>query len=120
MFKKSILMLLLITASSFANCEKPMSQSEMNECSSSKFDIADKELNDIYKELMSKLNDTEKNNLKKEQRKWIKYRNAEASRELKELGLEGGSMASMMYGDSLTYSTKKRVEELKALLAKYK
>ena len=72
MFKKSILMLLLITASSFANCEKPMSQSEMNECSSSKFDIADKELNDIYKELMSKLNDTEKNNLKKEQRKWTK------------------------------------------------
>lgn len=118
MFKKSILMLLLITASSFANCEKPMSQSEMNECSSSKFDIADKELNDIYKELMSKLNDTEKNNLKKEQRKWIKYRNSEAAKDAAEFS--GGSMASMMYSDSLKYSTKKRVEELKAKLSKIK
>lgn len=119
MFKKSILMLLLITSSSFANCEKPMSQSEMNECSSSKFDIADKELNDIYKELMSKLNENEKNNLRKEQRKWIKHRDAEASKEVEELGI-GGSMASMMYSSSLTYLTKKRVEELKVLLAKYK
>lgn len=118
MLKKSILMLFLASNVLFANCDKPISQTEMNECSSSDYNTLDKELNRVYKELMSKLSDTEKEELKKEQRKWIKYKNSEAAKDAAEFS--GGSMASMMYSDSLTYSTKKRVEELKAKLSKIK
>lgn len=65
MLKKSILILFLASNVLFANCDKPKSQSEMNECSSSDYNTLDKELNRVYKELMSKLTDTEKEQLKK-------------------------------------------------------
>ena len=117
MFKKSILMLLLITSSSFADCKKPMSQWEMNECADLEYKEADKELNDVYKLLMSKLDANEKEKLKTEQRKWIVFRDGSAKEAISDVS---GSMASGIYSSSLAHHTKKRVEELKALLAKYK
>ena len=117
LLKSSMLMMLLISSSSFADCKKPMSQWEMNECASLEYKEVDKELNDVYKQLMSKLNASEKEKLKIEQRKWIVFRDGSAKEAISDVS---GSMASGIYSSSLAHHTKKRVEELKALLAKYK
>ena len=108
-------MILLISSSLFADCNKPMSQWEMNDCADLEYKEADKELNDVYKQLMSKLDTTEKDKLKTEQRKWIVFRNDSAKKSISDVS---GSMASGIYSSSLAYHIKNRIKELKALLVK--
>ena len=115
LLKSSMLMMLLISSSSFADCKKPMSQWEMNECAYLEYKEVDKELNDVYKQLMSKLNASEKEKLKIEQRKWIVFRDGSARESISDIS---GTMASGIYSSSLAYDTKNRIKELKALLAK--
>lgn len=115
LLKSSMLMMLLISSSSFADCKKPMSQWEMNECASLEYKEVDKELNDVYKQLMSKLNASEKEKLKIEQRKWIVFRDGSARESISDIS---GTMASGIYSSSLAHHTKNRIKELKALLAK--
>ena len=115
LLKSSMLMMLLISSSSFADCKKPMSQWEMNECASLEYKEVDKELNDVYKQLMSKLNASEKEKLKIEQRKWIVFRDGSARESISDIS---GTMASGIYSSSLAYDTKNRIKELKSLLAK--
>lgn len=115
LLKSSMLMMLLISSSLFADCKKPMSQWEMNDCAELEYTEADKELNDVYKQLMSKLNANEKDKLKTEQRKWIVFRDGSAKESISDVS---GTMASGIYSSSLAHHTKKRVEELKALLGK--
>lgn len=115
LLKSSMLMMLLISSSLFADCKKPMSQWEMNDCAELEYTEADKELNDVYKQLMSKLNANEKDKLKTEQRKWIVFRDGSAKESISDVS---GTMASGIYSSSLAHHTKKRVEELKALLVK--
>ena len=108
-------MMLLISSSSFADCKKPMSQWEMNGCAYLEYKEVDKELNDVYKQLMSKLNASEKEKLKIEQRKWIVFRDDSAKESILDIS---GTMASGIYSSSLAHHTKNRIKELKALLAK--
>ena len=115
LLKSSMLMMLLISSSSFADCKKPMSQWEMNECAYLEYKEVDKELNDVYKQLMSKLNASEKEKLKIEQRKWIVFRDDSAKESILDIS---GTMASGIYSSSLAHHTKNRIKELKALLAK--
>ncbi len=115
LLKSSMLMMLLISSSSFADCKKPMSQWEMNECAYLEYKEVDKELNDVYKQLMSKLNASEKEKLKIEQRKWIVFRDGSARESISDIS---GTMASGIYSSSLAHDTKNRIKELKALLAK--
>ena len=115
LLKSSMLMMLLISSSSFADCKKPMSQWEMNECASLEYKEVDKELNDVYKQLMSKLNASEKEKLKIEQRKWIVFRDGSARESISDIS---GTMTSGIYSSSLAHHTKNRIKELKALLAK--
>ena len=115
LLKSSMLMMLLISSSSFADCKKPMSQWEMNECASLEYKEVDKELNDVYKQLMSKLNASEKEKLKIEQRKWIVFSDDSARESISDIS---GTMTSGIYSSSLAHDTKNRIKELKALLAK--
>lgn len=46
-------------------------------CAEDYYTLADKQLNTVYKKLMAKLSDTQKQQLKLEQRKWLKARDAE-------------------------------------------
>ena len=115
LLKSSMLMMLLISSSSFADSKKPMSQWEMNECASLEYKEVDKELNDVYKQLMSKLNASEKEKLKIEQRKWIVFRDGSARESISDIS---GTMASGIYSSSLAHHTKNRIKELKSLLAK--
>src|SRR5215813_2126421 len=58
-------------------CANPQTQLEMNECQGKEYRKADAELNAVYKQLMSKLDDEgEKAALKNAQLAWIKFRDA--------------------------------------------
>lgn len=54
-----------------------MTTAGMTRCADAAYDRWDKELNRVYKELTSKLDEEGKNNLKQSQLAWIKYRDLE-------------------------------------------
>ena len=88
-------------------------QSEMNQEARTDLEIADAELNKVYKALRSKLSDDEKNRLKEVQLSWLKYRDKNA--EFEASLYEGGSIAPMVHAGSLTTSTVLRTEQLKGM-----
>lgn len=88
-------------------------QSEMNQEARTDLEIADAELNKVYKALRSKLSDDEKTRLKEVQLIWLKYRDKNA--EFEASLYEGGSIAPMVHAGSLTTSTVLRTEQLKGM-----
>ena len=88
-------------------------QAEMNQEAKSEYEIADAELNKVYKKLRTNLSDEQKAKLKEVQLIWLKYRDGNA--EFAAGMYEGGSMAPMVYAGALTSTTQARVEELKAM-----
>jgi uncharacterized protein YecT (DUF1311 family) len=98
-----------LTVSAFAQ-----TQLDMNVDAISAYKKADKELNLVYKQLVGKISEQEKTNLKTAQRKWIKMKESSCTKEAAEY--EGGSMYPMIYHDCLASKTKKRIIELKKML----
>ena len=86
-------------------------QAELNQESKSDYEIADAELNKVYKKLRVGMTDEEKSSLKEVQLLWLKYRDKNA--EFAASRYEGGSIAGMVYAGSLTSDTEDRVERLK-------
>ena len=86
-------------------------QLELNEEAASEFNKADAELNKVYGELRSLLDDEDKARLKEVQLLWLKYRDANADFAASQF--EGGSIAPLIYSSAMTSTTEDRVEELK-------
>lgn len=86
---------------------------EQLECLGRKYDIADKELNGVYKRLMATLDDTRKATLKKEQQAWIKQKESTCRQAGKEVA--GGTMETVMINDCYVQETEKRVAYLKGI-----
>jgi uncharacterized protein YecT (DUF1311 family) len=99
--------LALVLASTNLNAQ---SQSEMNREAAEEADAADKELNQVYKELMATLDDEGKALLKASQRAWIAYRDAECAFAADEV--RGGSMAPLLYSTQMTALTDERTAVL--------
>jgi len=57
--------------------EKAESDQQMVDCAVKNYQMWDKELNKVYKELFNKLDTKERELLKKSQHKWIEFRDAE-------------------------------------------
>lgn len=93
-------------------CANAETTAEINECAKKKFEEADKELNVAYKEVMAKLDEKKKSDLKNEQRTWIKKKEAKCKEEAKEV--EGGTIGTSVYMGCLTEITKQRTQELKS------
>lgn len=89
-------------------------QGEMNADAEKAYNKADKELNAVYKKLMSKLSDSEKSTVKTQQRNWIKIKESDCKKEADEY--EGGSMAPMILYNCLEEKTIQRTKELRAML----
>ena len=119
--KKIIVSLgLLVIIPAFAiECKEDGNQMQMNRCAYESFEKADKELNKVYKALVKKKKDNKVyvSNLKKSQRLWIKFRDAELetiySCEDENKRLCWGSMYPLLYNSEKATLTRKRVEELK-------
>ena len=98
-----------LTVSAFAQ-----TQLDMNVDAIRAYKKVDKELNLVYKQVIGKMSEQEKTNLKTAQRKWIKMKESSCTKEAAEY--EGGSMYPMIYHDCLAIKTKKRITELKKIL----
>lgn len=81
--------------------------------SADELEVADKKLNAIYKQVMAVLNETEKTELRHEQRKWIKYRDISCEEETKGMN---GSMYNAFLNNCEKEKTEKRIEELNEIL----
>ncbi len=87
-------------------------QMEMNADAYNAYMKADKELNLVYKQVMSALNEQEKTSLKSAQKKWITRKESACKKE----SAEGGSMAPMILYNCLEEKTIQRTKELRAML----
>lgn len=84
---------------------------EQIECLDRKYTTADKELNNIYKQTMSKLEASRKSALKKEQIAWIKEKETKCAKAGKEM--EGGTLETVMIKDCFVQMTEQRIAYLK-------
>jgi len=98
------------------DCAIAITQGEMNQCAAQQYKAADKELNDLYKQITARLKDDSKAKqlLVKAQRAWIDFRDAEC--EFSASGVEGGSVYPLIHSDCITAQTKARVEAFKTYL----
>lgn len=92
-------------------------QYEMNRGESRNYAKADAELNRVYARLTKKLDKEGVAKLKKSQRAWIAYRDAEM--EFAADTARGGSMSPMLYSGAGAQLTKDRIKDLNGYLAAY-
>jgi uncharacterized protein YecT (DUF1311 family) len=93
-------------------CADAQSQAEMNMCWGKEYKAADAELNKTYQDFMSKLDESEKVQLKSAQLAWLKYRDANC--EFVADQYKGGTMRPMIAAICLADVTNARVNELKS------
>jgi len=105
------------------DCSKATNQHEMNACASKDFDTADKDLNQTYQAILAKYkdNDTFLANLRKAQKAWIAFRDAELDARFplaagQSPNVEYGSMYSMCYFGAKAELTRQRTAQLKDML----
>ncbi|MFM7156330.1 MAG: lysozyme inhibitor LprI family protein [Bacteroidota bacterium] len=87
-------------------------QMEMNDEAHEAYVKADKELNAVYKLLMSKLNEQEKADVKSVQKKWISRKESSC----KKMSDGNGSMSPMILYNCLEEKTLQRTKELRGML----
>jgi uncharacterized protein YecT (DUF1311 family) len=92
------------------NCQNATTTVEMKECASADLQKADKALNTTYKKLMAKLDEIAKEKLKKAQKAWIVYRDANAEFSADEM--RGGTGEGLLYMSTVTQMTEQREKEL--------
>ena len=93
-------------------CADAQSQAEMNICWGKEYKAADAQLNKTYQDFMSKLDESEKVQLKNAQVAWLKYRDTNC--EFVADQYKGGTMRPMIAAICLAEVTNARVNELKS------
>jgi uncharacterized protein YecT (DUF1311 family) len=79
-------------------------------------DNANAEIDKVYKQLMSKLDEQQQKSLKEAQRAWIKWRDSEADFIARLGGAVGGSALRVDYANAQTRLIKQRTEVLRGYL----
>ena len=92
-------------------CANPQTQTEMTQCAAEAYKAADKVLNQVYQQLVAKLDDEEKAQLKEAQTAWLKYRDTNCDFVADQY--KGGTMRPMIYAGCLADVTKNRTSELR-------
>lgn len=92
-------------------CANAGSQADMNDCAGREYKAADTTLNQVYRQLVSLLDDEEKLQLKEAQTAWLKYRDANC--EFVGGQYKGGTMRPMVHAMCLADMTSSRTGELK-------
>lgn len=96
------------------NCDRPQGDVEVRACIRLRYELADKRLNDVYKQLIAKLSKEEKTLLAEAQLGWIKQRDNTC--ELEVYRNRGGSGFQGFLNECLERSTKQRTAELEKYL----
>jgi len=96
-----------------ANCGDLKTQSEMNQCAYKEHQQTDKELNEVYSTYRSRLNETQKRQIKDVQLAWVKFRDLAC--DFESSGVKGGSVYPFILQSCLTTMTRARLQQLKFL-----
>ena len=118
-FASCVFMLLLVTGfytfgqtpKKTEPCVEAQTQADMTICWGNQYKAADATLNQVYRQLMGKLDDEEKNQLKAVESAWLKYRDANC--EFVGDQYKGGTMRPMIEAICLADVTKNRTTELR-------
>lgn len=110
--KARSLSLILLVATLAAPAQ---SQREMNDEAAEAFQKADKELNEVYAKVTANLDDETKEGLKKAQRAWVAWRDAEAAFRA-DAAARGGTLWPLIHESTRAELTSARVKGLKELL----
>jgi uncharacterized protein YecT (DUF1311 family) len=99
-----------------AICNQPQTTAQINNCAAALYRESDRRLNEVYKQVISKLNRQEREKLIEEQLAWIQRRDASC----KDPGRVGptGSAYSGARNSCLASQTDKRTAELEKYLQK--
>jgi len=92
-------------------CANPLSQFEMNQCAGKAFRAADATMNQVYRNLVSLLDEAEKPQLKEAQTAWLKYRDTNCDFVADQY--KGGSIRPLILASCLADMTKRRATEIK-------
>ena len=98
------------------NCSNPQSNVEYKECARLRYQAADRRLNDVYRQLVAKLNRQQRSVLYKEQIKWIKSRDKNCESEVYDN--RGGTGYQGFLNECLERKTRQRTAELENYLRK--
>lgn len=112
---KAACIAILLTLSAFTASLTAHSQQDENAEAALAFERADKELNEVYGKVMGVLDDESKQRLKKAQRAWVAFRDAEATFRA-DAEARGGSMWPLIHEGIRSRLTKERVVSLRELL----
>ena len=93
-------------------CVDPDNQAQMNQCAGKAFRGADAAMNQVYRKLVSLLDEAEQAQLKEAQTTWLRYRDANCEFVADEY--KGGSIRPLILASCLADMTKRRTTELKA------
>jgi uncharacterized protein YecT (DUF1311 family) len=93
-------------------CAGAETQAEMTICWGKKYKAADAKLNEVYRRLVSMLDEEQKSQLKDAQTAWLKYRDTHCEFVADEY--KGGSMRPMIAAICLEEVTRNRTSELKS------
>ena len=92
-------------------CVDAQTQTEMSICWGKEYKAADAALNQVYGQLMRKLDEAEKTQLKQVEAAWLKYRDANC--EFVADQYKGGSIRPMIAAMCLAETTRNRTVELR-------
>jgi uncharacterized protein YecT (DUF1311 family) len=112
---RAIVLLLIFSGTTFsrpvlAQCDQAGTTADITRCMSNEYEKADADLNRIYKLAFKGLDEKEAENLKKAQRAWIIYRNAQCDAEYAKW--DGGSGGPAAHLGCLARLTRLRTREL--------
>lgn len=99
-----------------AICNQPQTQAELNNCAAALYQQADRRLNEVYKQVISKLNRRDREKLIDEQLAWIQRRDASCKDQGRMTPM--GSSYSGARDACLAGETDKRTAELEEYLPK--
>jgi uncharacterized protein YecT (DUF1311 family) len=105
----------LLVVSGFTALAPAQNQQEMNAEAAAEFTKADKELNEVYAKVLDVLDDMAKEKLKRSQRAWVVFRDAEADFRA-DAEARGGSLLPLVHEGVRSRLTKERVKALKEYL----
>ena len=93
-------------------CANAQSQAEMNICWGKEYQTADATLNQVYRQLVAKLDEDEKAQLKGVEAAWLKYRDVNCDFVADQF--KGGTMRPMIDAMCLAEMTQNRTAELRS------
>lgn len=110
----SLLLVLMRTeaaeGASPSQCKYDGNQQELNACAFQDYEVADRALNQTYKEVMSQLPAARQGELRRQQRAWLKVRDSRCWAEAKPS--EGGPIWPLEYYGCLRSTTALRTKDL--------